>query len=69
MGHYKFVLYLDLCVLELGGLVVRRVQSQTWAPFMSIVPAAGCCSDETLNWRSLVLSVYAAASKRPHSLG
>ena len=36
--------------------------------FMSNIPA-GCHSDETLNWRSLLLWVYAEASKRSHSWG
>jgi len=44
------------------------VQSQAQALIMSQI-LAGCCSDETLNWRSLVLGNYAEASKRPHPWG
>ena len=39
------------------------------ALFMSYIPAAGCRSHETLNWRCLVLGVYAKTNKRPHPWG
>ena len=63
-----YICNMNKVILSSEFLWRTRVQSRTRAPFMSIIPA-GCRSDETLNWRSLVLSVYAEASKRSHPWG